>query len=194
MTRYRYYTATTLDGFLADPDDSLDWLLGQPESPDLPAPGEPVGIPSYEDFIAEVGVLVMGAATYQWVLDHLAAEGDAWPYSQPCFVFTHRDLPPADESVRIVTGEPAEFRAELEATAAGRDVWVVGGGELATRFAAAGMLDELLLSYAPVTLGAGKPLFPQPFDLELLHCGRSGVFLTAHYRVVGIRPPVDAAS
>ena len=50
------------------------------------------------------------------------------------------------------------------------------------------MLDELLLSIAPVTLGAGKPLFPMPFDLELVSSGRSGTFLTASYRPVGPRP------
>ncbi|OYO02124.1 deaminase [Enemella evansiae] len=187
MTRYRYYTATTLDGYLADPDDSLDWLLSQPETPATEHPDQPGGIPAYEDLIAEIGVLVMGAATYQWVLDHLAASGEDWPYSQPCFVFTHRDLTPATDTVRLVAGEPGDFRTELERIAGGKDVWVVGGGELATRFATAGMLDELLLSIAPVTLGAGKPLFPVPFDLELVSSGRSGTFLTATYRPVGPR-------
>ena len=83
MTRYRYYTATTLDGYLADPDDSLDWLLSQPEAPEPApdAPHQPAGIPSYKEFIAEIGVLAMGATTYQWVLDHLAAEGEDWPHS-----------------------------------------------------------------------------------------------------------------
>ena len=103
-------------------------------------------------------------------------------------MFTHRELPLVDETVRLVAGEVADLRAELERVADGKDVWVVGGGELATRFATAGMLDELLLSIAPVTLGAGKPLFPMPFDLELVSSGRSGTFLTASYRPVGPRP------
>ena len=72
----QYFTATSLDGFIATEDDSLNWLF-------------PLGSPSetsYPSFIAEVGALAMGSATYEWVLRHadeVAAEtGASWPYSQ----------------------------------------------------------------------------------------------------------------
>ena len=64
-------------------------------------------------------------------------------------------------------------------------MWIVGGGDLAADFARAGMLDELFVSFAPVTLGAGKPLLGGRFALELLEHGTNGALLEARYRVLG---------
>jgi dihydrofolate reductase len=180
MTRFRFHTATTLDGFLADEHDSLDWLLSQPLDDEPGAPGR------HEDLMADVGALAMGATTYAWLVDHLRTTGDPWPYAQPSFVFTHRTFEPLGD-VTFVSGPPTEHRAALERAAGGRDVWVVGGGGLASDFAAAGMLDEVLVSIAPVTLGAGRPLFPRAFDLRLRELGRNGAFAVATYDVVGPR-------
>jgi dihydrofolate reductase len=166
VTRYRYWTATTLDGFLADEHDSLEWLFVQPQDDTPGTPGR------YDDLIVDVGALVMGATTYAWLVDHLGTTGEAWPYSQPCFVFTHRTFEPLAEGITFVSGAPGEHRAALEEAAGDRDVWVVGGGALAADLAEAGMLDEVLVSIAPVTLGAGRPLFPRPFDLRLRDVGR----------------------
>lgn len=173
MTRYRYYTATTLDGYLADEHDSLDWLFRQHIDGDGPG--------NHGDFMADVGVQVMGSTTYTWVLDH---ERD-WLPDIPTFVFTHRDLEVANEHVSLLAGSPAEHRSTLEAAAGERDVWVMGGGGLAAEFARAGMLDEMLVSIAPVTLGAGKPLLGGAFDLGLQECDRNGDFVIARYRVEG---------
>jgi dihydrofolate reductase len=170
-----FYTATTLDGFLADEHDSLHWLFKQPQ--------DEGGALSYDAFIADVGAICLGATTYEWVLDH---EQGAWPYSLPSWVFTHRDLPvPADADVRLVQGDVTPVHAEMTAAAGGKDVWVVGGGGLAADFAHAGLLDRLLLMIAPVTLGAGRPLFTRPFDLRLVDVQRNGAFLAATYDVVG---------
>ena len=68
---------------------------------------------------------------------------------------------------------------------------VLDGFALAADFAEAGLLDEVQLSIAPVTLGAGRPLFPRPFDLRLESSGRNGAFLVATYAVVGPRKKVD---
>ena len=173
MTRYRYYTATALDGFLADDADSLAWLFAQHIEEDGPG--------NSATFIADVGVQVMGATTYTWILEH---ERD-WLPEIPTFVFTHRDLEPANEHVSFVAGSPADHRAAFDAAADGRDVWVMGGGGLAAEFAAAGMLDEVLVSIAPVTLGSGKPLFGGAFDLALQECDRNGDFVVARYDVLG---------
>ncbi|GAA5145754.1 dihydrofolate reductase family protein [Nocardioides marinquilinus] len=184
MTRYRYYTATTLDGYLADEHDSLDWLFVQEQddgSGETGAPG------TYEQFIGTIGAAVMGATTYEWVARHLREKGEAWPYAMPCFVFTHRELEPLDDGVRFVAGPPAEHRAAIEEAAGDLDVWMVGGGALAADFAEAGMLDDVLLSIAPVTLGAGRPLFPRRYELRLTELGRNGAFVVATYDVVG--PP-----
>ncbi|MDN4171564.1 dihydrofolate reductase family protein [Nocardioides sp. SOB77] len=181
MTRTVYYTATTLDGYLADEQDSLDWLF--------PQPLEEGGMLDYAAFIDTIGALVMGATTYQWVLDHAAETGEPWSYRQPTWVMTHRDLPRAAEDVTIASGDVREVHPAMVAAAGDKDVWVVGGGDLAGQLADAGLLDEVLVSIAPVTLGAGRPLFPRRFDLRLTSHGRNGAFLCATYDVVGPRPP-----
>ncbi len=92
----QYYTATSLDGFIATEDDSLDWLfaLGEPSDPTYPA------------FIAEVGALAMGSATYEWMLGHseevIKEVGSAWPYTQPTWVLANRTRPvPPGADVRF---------------------------------------------------------------------------------------------
>lgn len=109
------------------------------------------------------------------------------PHSLPWFVFTHRELEAPVGDVMFLEGDPSRHRYRIEAAADGRDVWMVGGGALAADFAEAGMLDEILLTFAPVSLGAGQPLFPRPFNLRLREQGRSGPFLAAIYGVVGAR-------
>ncbi len=173
-----YYTATTLDGFLADEHDSLDWLMRQEQDEKGPM--------NYDEFIAGIGSIAMGATTYLWVRDHLLASGESWSYVQPSFVFTHRDLPPMEGAdVRFVRGSVASAYDEIAAAAGDLGVWMVGGGDLAAQFAEAGLLDEVVVSIAPVTLGAGRPLFPRRFDLRLVELGRNGAFACARYEVVG---------
>ncbi|MGV9672906.1 MULTISPECIES: dihydrofolate reductase family protein [unclassified Gordonia (in: high G+C Gram-positive bacteria)] len=179
MTAFRYYTAITLDGFLADDDDNLDWLLNQPIDESGPM--------NHTDFITGVGALVMGATTYRWLLDHEVTDGRPWPYSVPTFLFTHGDVVAVSDTIRVVAGDPRELRTEIVSAAGDRDVWVVGGGDLAAQFADAGMLDEILVSIAPVTLGGGRPLFTAPYDLTLKSVERNSAFVCARYDVVGPR-------
>ncbi|SDS45383.1 Dihydrofolate reductase [Nocardioides scoriae] len=177
MTRTVFYTATTLDGFLADDHDSLAWLFTQ--DIDQAGPG------GYEPFIAGVGALVMGATTYAWVRDQLRENGETWSYEQPCWVFTHRDLEPLAPEVRFVSGPVTDHAEEIRAAAGERDVWVVGGGDLAGQHADAGLLDQVVVAIAPVTLGAGRPLFPRRQELALVETARNGDFVTATYDVRG---------
>ncbi|MCW2848506.1 MAG: dihydrofolate reductase [Marmoricola sp.] len=179
MTRSTYYTATTLDGYIADEHDSLAWLFEQNTEE-----GGPAG---YEEFIATIGSMVMGATTYAWIGNHMRAHDEPWAYDIPCWVFTHRDLEPLGEDVRFVSGGVREHHAAIAESAGDRDVWVVGGGDLAGQFADLGLLDQVVLSIAPVTLGAGRPLFPRRFDLRLVELGRNGDFAVATYDVVGAR-------
>jgi dihydrofolate reductase len=180
VTRTTYYTAMTLDGFLADEHDSLDWLFVQDQDERGPL--------NYDDFIKDIGAIVMGATTYEWVRAHLAETGEAWPYAMPAWVVTHRDLPAIDGAdVRFARGDVAPLHAELVAAAGDQDVWVVGGGDLAAQFAEAGLLDQLICYIAPVTLGAGRPLFPRPWDLRLVEVHQNKAFIAARYDVVGPR-------
>ena len=84
-------------------------------------------------------------------------------------------------------GDIAEVHAAMVEAAGDKDLWVVGGGDLAAQFAEAKLLDELVLYIAPVTLGAGRPLFPRKFDLELTELARNGAFACARYAVKGPR-------
>lgn len=152
----QYYTATSLDGFLATEDDSIDWLF----------PLGNLGDTGYPAFIAEVGALAMGASTYLWMLRHaekVAQEaGSAWPYTQPTWVFTHRRLPAIPGAdLRFVQGDVRPVHEEMVRAAGARNRWVVGGGDLAAQFHDAGLLDEAIIQLASVTLGRGKPLFPR---------------------------------
>ena len=154
----QYYTATSHDGFIATEDDSLDWLF----------PLGDVNDTSYPSFIAEVGALAMGSSTYEWMLRHtgqVAADmGSPWPYSQPAWVFTTRTLPTlAGADVRFVRGDVRPVHAAMARAAGGKNLWVVGGGDLAGQFCDAGLLDEIIVQVGSVTLGRGKPLFPRRF-------------------------------
>lgn len=172
-----YYTASSLDGFIATDDHSLDWLLRQ----DIDEDG-PMAYPAFEKTI---GALAMGASTYEWVMRH---EGGKWGYTQPTWVFTHRELEiPSGADVRL-TSEPIDaVHAEMVAAAGGADLWVVGGGDLAGQFADAGLLDEVWVQFAPVTLGSGAPLLPRSLDLELIDTARNRDFLCGRYRVASRR-------
>lgn len=175
MSKTVYYTATTLDGFLADEHDSLDWLFKQDQDESGPM--------NYGEFIRDVGAIVMGRTTYDWVRDY---EAGAWPYSMPTWVMTHGDLPAiGDADIRRAEGDVGLVHAELAAAAGEKDVWVVGGGDLAGQFAEAGLLDEVLVSIAPVTLGAGRPLFPRRWDLRLVELAQNRAFVCARYEVAG---------
>jgi len=174
----QYFTASSVDGFIADPDNSLSWLLSR----DVSA-GGPM---SYAGFFESVGAMVMGATTYRWILEHDVDPdtGRPWPYDIPCWVFSHRDLPEVEGDVRFVREAVSELHAEMVAAASGRNVWVVGGGDLAGQFADAGLLDEVWVQYAPVTLGSGAPLLPRRLELRLEEVGRNRDFACARYGVV----------
>jgi dihydrofolate reductase len=177
----QYYTATTLDGFIANPDNSLDWLFTRAREPDGPL--------NYDDFIAEVGALAMGSTTYEWILDHEFADKDPsewkWPYDIPCWVFTHRQLQVVPNArIELTSADVAAVHKEMVAAAGGRNVWIVGGGDLVGQFADVGLLDEVIVSIAPVTLGAGAPLLPRRLELRLEELGRNGDFVSARFSVV----------
>ena len=150
-----YYTATSLDGFIATTDNSLDWLFRL----------EGDGNRDYPGFIRDVGAIAMGSTTYEWILDYeklLEDPSKKWPYEQPVWVFTTRKLPGIPGAdIRFVRGDVRPVHAEMVAAAAGKNVWLVGGGELVGKFHDHGLLDELIVTIGSVTLGAGAPILPR---------------------------------
>ena len=152
----QYFTATSLDGFIATEDDSLEWLV----------PLGDINDSSYPEFIAQVGAIAMGSSTSEWMLrnaETVAAEtGSAWPYTQPAWIFSTRALPAIEgATLHFVQGDVRPVHAAMRAAAGDNNIWVVGGGDLAGQFHDAGLLDELIVQVGSVTLGQGKPLFPR---------------------------------
>jgi dihydrofolate reductase len=177
----QYYTATSLDGFIADPDNSLGWLFTRAREDD--------GLLNYGAFIADVGALAMGSTTYEWILDHEFAGKEPaewkWPYEIPCWVFTHRELPVVpDARIEFTSADVATVHEQMLEAAGDRNVWIVGGGDLAGQFADAGLLDEVIVMIAPVALGGGAPLLPRRLELSLEELGRNGDFAAARFSVV----------
>lgn len=184
MTITTYWTATTLSGHIADEHGSLDWLF----------PVEQEGPGRFEEFFAGVGAFVMGATTYEWVLEHENAVAEpgkwrSWYGDTPCWVFTHRELPVIPGAdVRFVRGDVAPVHARMAQVAGERGIWVVGGGELAGAFADAGLLDRIVLGVAPVTLTGGAPLLPRRLtsaDLRLASVERDRQFAYLTYALRG---------
>jgi dihydrofolate reductase len=193
MAKTVYNTATSIDGYIADPDNSLEWLFavpgGQPEASGAEGESAETPLDEFGQFMAGVGAMCMGSTTYEWILDHEKAEEhpEQWVYEVPTWVFTTRDLPAVPgKDIRFVSGDVAPVHAEMVAAAGEKNRWIVGGGELVGKFFDAGLLDEIQLSLAPVFLGAGAPLLPRRIlseDLALTETKSVGQFACLTYRV-----------
>jgi len=173
MTKTQYFTATSVDGYIADADNSLDWLFEVPRNGGSGAEG-------FGAFFAGVGAMAMGATTYEWVfaherLDEHPEKWREWYGATPTWVFTHRRLPTvADGDIRFVEGDVGPVHDEMVAAADGRNVWLVGGGELVGAFADRGLLDEILLGVQPVFLGSGAPLLPRRLTSKRIRLASAG--------------------
>lgn len=187
-----YCTATSLDGFLADPDNSLEWLFAVDSGAGADQDGQE---DRFGAFMAGVGALAMGATTYVWLLDHERvldepSKWTGWYGERPTWVFTHRDLPVVPGAdVRFVSGDVRPVHAAMVEAAADRDVWLTGGGELVGQFADHDLLDEVIVSIAPVTLGGGAPLLPRRLAgvLQLVGAEVTGQMVEVRYRLLASR-------
>ena len=178
MALVRYYAAQTLDGYIAESDDTLDWLLKyEGHYDDADSDADQAG---YDAFYEGVGALVSGSVTYEFVLDHLSE----WPYAgKPYWVLTSRELAkPEGEGVdvRIVSGEVPDLVDEMLDSAGDHDLWIVGGGNVASQFADHGLIDTVEATVVPVVLGEGKPLFDRrlpgaPMQLRSVTTHSSGM-------------------
>ena len=147
MRKLTLYTAASLDGYIAGPNGEIDWL-------DIP--GEPEGADyGYNAFFESIDTTLQGTTTYE-----LAAGFSEDPYpGRANFVFTRKSPPPEDnEHWRFVTGDIAEFVRKLKEQP-GEGIWLVGGGQINTIMLNAGLIDEIIVTYFPVVLGEGIPLF-----------------------------------
>jgi dihydrofolate reductase len=178
----QYYTAASLDGFIATTDHSLEWLFSLGD----------VAETSYPTFITQVGALAMGSSTYEWMLRHVvgpeADHPEPWPYQQPTWVFTSRTLPAVPgATLHFVRGDVRPVHDLMRKAAGEKNIWLVGGGDLVGQFYDRGLLDEIFVQVGSVTLGAGRPLLPRAIikpALRLLSVRAVGTgFAELHYAV-----------
>lgn len=144
MRQLKLYIATSLDGKIARPDGAIDWL------PDPAA--EDYG---YQEFLTAVDTLVMGFKTYE-----ICRSFGEWPFPHhTTYVFTRDAGKATGPTVSLVTEDPVAFIHELRQKP-GKDIWLMGGGEIIALLHDAGLIDEYIIAYIPVVLGAGIELFP----------------------------------
>lgn len=182
-------TATTVNGLIADENNSLQWLFDVPQ--DLSGSDEED--PWDQSPISAAAVIVKGSTTYEWVVEqeHIRDNPNRWSElfgSKPVFVFSSRDLwvPPGAE-VRVVSGPVSSHLEAIRAAAGDGTIWLVGGGELVGQFLDEDAIDRICVSVAPVFLDRGAPLLPRRIEsdrLRLIAATQEGQFARLEYRML----------
>lgn len=166
------FIATSLDGYIATQDESLEWLFN--------IEGE--GDNGYSEFYETVDTILMGKKTYDWVMKQEAGE---FPYkNKECYVFT-RSLVEDTEHVKFVNKDIVSFTTKLK-NGKGKNIWIVGGGELLHSFINEKLVDEFILTIAPTLIGKGIPLFKEgdyQLGLSLKGTKTYNQFVELHYEV-----------
>ncbi|MCX7923151.1 MAG: dihydrofolate reductase family protein [Clostridia bacterium] len=164
------YIATSLDGYIATKDDSLEWLFKV----------EGDGDNGYSEFLETVDTILIGRRTYDWVMDY---EKGNFPYkNKKCYVFS-KTLSGKNENVEFVNEDIAGFAKKIKETE-GKNIWIVGGGELLHFFIKERLVDEFIITIAPTLIGSGIPLFKEnnfELELELKNIRRFNQFVELHY-------------
>lgn len=165
--------AVSLDGYIARPDGAVDWLFMDPEI-----------MPEMSKFFKTVGVVIMGRKTLDVAL--ALGGGKMGMGKMPCYVFSRSQPQGKRAGVEYVRGSPAALVNELKQKL-GKDIWLMGGGELAREFLRENLVDRIDLGLMPVLLGEGIPLFPsgfpeQHFTLASHHACKSGIVSLSYAR------------
>lgn len=172
MRKLKLYIAISLDGYIAKPDGSVEWLesLPNPENTDY----------GYAAFYETTDTLLMGHATYKV----LQGFNIPWPYpGRKVFIFTRNSALNGNDEVKYVSGDIVAFTQNLKTTA-GKDIWLVGGGEINMVCLQAGLIDEIWVHIMPVVLGEGIPLLAHaPFE-KRLQLQRSKVYASGAIEAV----------
>lgn len=144
MRKLRLYIACSIDGKIARSDGSIDWL------PD-PA-GDDYG---YDAFYESIDTIVMGYKTYETTIGF-----GEWHFKgKTSYVFSRSTEKKVNEHAQLINDHPAEFVRRLKEQE-GKDIWLLGGGELVSVLYNAGLIDEMIIAFVPLVLGDGIPLFP----------------------------------
>jgi len=147
MNKIILYIATSLDGFIADINGGVDWFPHPKDDAELEAVG-------YKNLMSRIDTILMGSRSYEQILGF----GDwGWPDKQT-YVFTSKQLENDKPYISITHDSPLEFMTSLKDRKSDKDIWLLGGAELAKSFSQEGLIDEIILTIVPQTLGAGIPL------------------------------------
>jgi len=172
MRKVVLYIATSLDGYIAGEDDSLDWLFR--------VEGE--GDNGYSEFYETVDTILMGRKTYDQVL---ILENGKFPYqNKKCYVFSHT-ITGSNENVEFVNGDIVSLVNEWKKQE-GKNIWIEGGGELLHFFLKEKLVDEIRVTVAPAIIGKGIPLFKKgdyEMDLVLKGIKKYNQFVELQYEV-----------
>ena len=148
MRQVLLYIAASLDNFIARPDGSVDWL----GSPEFLLPDEDYG---YNEFYATIDTTLMGNSTYRFILD----QDVPFPYPDKTnHVFSRSAKNRDTEFVRFIPQDPVKFVRQLKREA-GNDIWLIGGGQINTLLLNNDLIDKIILTMIPMTLGEGIPVF-----------------------------------
>ncbi|MDX1666797.1 MAG: dihydrofolate reductase family protein [Saprospiraceae bacterium] len=169
MKQLILYTAASLDGFLARPDGDIGWL----HDPAYTLPGEDYG---YEDLNNRIDTVLMGYKTYAQILGF-----DQTPSHEGkrTYVFTRSNDRMDRPEVTFISENVVDFVRQLKVEK-GKDIWLIGGGEINALLLDHDLIDQIILSYIPIFLGEGIPLFngktrEAKFDLTSCHSYESGL-------------------
>ncbi|BCN30016.1 dihydrofolate reductase family protein [Anaeromicropila herbilytica] len=167
------YIASSLDGYIATDEHNLDWLFN--------VEGE--GDNGYSAFYETVDTILIGRITYDWIMEY---EKGVFPYKgKECYVFT-RTKQDDNEYVKYISEDVVQFTKVLK-NKKGKNIWLLGGGDLFHTFIKEKLVDEIIVTIAPVLLGKGIPLFrDNSFQtlLSLKSTNRFNQFVELHYEVV----------
>lgn len=161
MRKVTFGGANSLDNYFARPDNSVDWLMWSDEAGEI-----------MKDFWANIDTMVMGRKTWEVAMQNAPKSGRNPFGGIKTYVFSRTLEPDERDGVVIMNDDPGEFVGGLK-TQPGKDICVMGGGNLAKGLFEAGVIDELGLNIHPVLLGSGIPLFYEmnrQIDLDLIEC------------------------
>jgi dihydrofolate reductase len=158
MNKIILYIATSKDGFIADKNGGVDWLPHPKDNHDL----EVVG---YKNLMERIDTILMGSTSYKQIVGF----GDwGWPDKQT-YVFTSQPLGSKAPYIAITYDSPTQLISSLKDRKSEKDIWLLGGAKLAKSFTQQSLIDEIILTIVPQTLGDGIPLGLNLDDFDLSH-------------------------
>ncbi len=168
MRKVILYIAMSLDGFIAGEHDDLTFLDGYEHVQLVQS--------SYDHLMSKIDTIVMGRRTYDWIM-----RTSSWPYhGYQTVVFTSK---PIESPYATMVSSPSDDYIEHLKTTTGKDIWLVGGGILASELIKKELVDEIVLALIPKLLGQGVPLFREvKAHFELIEVEHERGLILATYK------------